>query len=104
MHVLYVEFQSTFRDRRVGLPCVGMPVVRALNRVVVRRHATRFKPDMWLPDSTYKFMCNVARVVEHYALRRWTSPNRYQLASPNLIASMRETFCGESLAFRLAAR
>ncbi len=101
MGIPFVEFHSTFRDRRVGLSRVGMPLVRTLNRMVVRRHAPRFMPDLWLPYSNYKFICNVARVVEHYALRHWTSPNRYQLASPQLIASMRERFAESNKRFGL---
>ena len=97
MDVPYVEFSSTFRDRRVGLSRIGMPFVRGLNHLVVRRHAARFEPEMWMPRSVYKTICNVARVVEHYALRRWTCDNRFQLASRELKEMMRERFAASNL-------
>ncbi len=92
LNIPYMEFNSTFRDRRVGLSRIGMPFVRSLNRLIVRRHASRFEPDMWLPRSTYKSICNVARVVEHFAMRRWTYESPCQLASSELIEIMRDHF------------
>ncbi len=99
MDVSYIEFNSRFRDRRVGLSRIGMPFVRGLNRLIVRRHASRFEPDMWLPRSTYKSICNVARVIEHFVMRRWTCESPYQLASSELIEVMRDRFAASNLRF-----
>lgn len=99
LNIEYMDFDSKFRDRRVGLSRVGMPFVRGLNHFVVRRHSPRFEPDYWIPRPVYKTICNVARVVEHYALRRWTAESRYELASRELKEMMRERFAASNARF-----
>ena len=97
MQVPYVEFDASFRDRRVGLSRIGMPLVRQFNKLVVTRNTVRFNADMWLPRPMYKAICNFARVLEHYALHPWAASNRHQLASPELIEVMRNRFAVSNL-------
>ncbi len=84
-------FQSTFRDRRIGLSRLGMLFVRSLNRLAVRKYATRYEPELWIPKGVYKLICNAARVAEHYSGLRAMFQSR-QLASPSLVEKMQVTF------------
>ncbi len=84
-------FQSTFRDRRIGLSHLGMLFVRSLNRVAVRKYATRYEPELWISKGVYKLICNAARVAEHYSGLRKMFQSR-QLATPSLVEKMQTTF------------
>ncbi len=92
MEIESLPFRPSFRDRRVGLSKLGMPLVRTLNRCVVRRHAPRFLPDLWVPQRAYKFLCNVCRLIEYYGLKHFVQSNRHQLASQKLIDVMEVEF------------
>ena len=90
------EFKPSFKDRRVGLSKLGMSMVRTLNRCVVKRHATRFEPDLWIPNRVYKTLCNTTRVLEHYCLKHFSQVQRVGLATPRILELVQREFAASN--------
>lgn len=86
------DFKPSFKDRRIGLSKFGMNFVRTLNRCLVRNHAARIEPELWIPKKLYKSLCNSARVVEHYCVNRFAQVKKSDLATTDIIEFVKSEY------------
>lgn len=86
------RFRDTFKARRIGLSANAMRLTRRLNQFLARGERGPVKQRYWIPQSAYRFLCNMLRVADYYLLSRFFRASKRSLLDLQTQQLIQQTF------------